>query len=474
MIRLLLLACLGWGAVVAPRVALASPLAQVGGEIARIDIEGNRRIEEPTIRATLGAHRGDALTPSRIRAMIRGVHATGFFDDVQIYLAPDESGRGVVVTVRVIEKPAVRDVQILGAKKVKEEDVREAMSLRTFTVLNDNDLKRNVRLIRQKYVEKGYYLAEVEPVIAPFGDDQVDVTLKITENRKVVDSIQAALQGALPAARAATVAVEIKGGAGSGVIVSPDGLILTAAHVSMAVNKKLTVIMEDGSRHEALTLGLVADTDAAMMRITEEGTYPFVEMDRGNGTRLGDWVFALGHSGGFDQERGLVVRLGRLVRIANNTVQSDCTLIGGDSGGPLFDLHGKLIAIHSRVGANLQVNNHVPVRTYLDNWDAMLEAEFIGDGPFAARPQKGGGLLGVATEPSEGGGLIVTKVGRKTSASDAGITEGDVMISINDVRLDSKDRLKQLLKEMAPGDEVVLVIERAGESETLTFELGER
>jgi outer membrane protein insertion porin family len=186
MIRLLLLACLGWGAVVAPRVALASPLAQVGGEIARIDIEGNRRIEEPTIRATLGAHRGDALTPSRVRAMIRGVHATGFFDDVQVYLAPDESGRGVVVTVRVVEKPAVRDVQILGAKKVKEEDVREAMSLRTFTVLNDNDLKRNVRLIRQKYVEKGYYLAEVEPVIAPIGDDQVDVTFKITENRKVV------------------------------------------------------------------------------------------------------------------------------------------------------------------------------------------------------------------------------------------------------------------------------------------------
>jgi serine protease Do len=297
---------------------------------------------------------------------------------------------------------------------------------------------------------------------------------KAPENRKDIEVIQQAMHRALPAARAATVAVELKQGSGSGVIVSPDGLMLTAAHVSMGVNRKVTVIMEDGTRHEALTLGLVAGTDAAMMRMTEEGTYPFVEMDRGNNTRLGDWVFSLGHSGGFDKERGLVVRLGRLVRIANNTVQSDCTLIGGDSGGPLFDLEGRLVAIHSRVGSNLQVNNHVPVREYLDHWDKMLAAEFIGDGPFAKLPDKGKGFIGVATEPREGGGLVVTKVGNNTAAKEAGIAEGDVILSLNEIPLDSKDRLKGLLKELAPGDEVVLVVERAGETETLTFELGER
>ena len=294
------------------------------------------------------------------------------------------------------------------------------------------------------------------------------------ENRKDIEVIQAALYQALPAARAATVAVELKQGSGSGVIVSPDGLILTAAHVSMALNKKVTVIMEDGTRHEALTLGLVADTDAAMMRMTKEGVYPHVEMDRGNTTRLGDWVFSLGHSGGFDKERGLVVRLGRLVRIANNTVQSDCTLIGGDSGGPLFDLDGRLIAIHSRVGSNLQVNNHVPIREFLTHWERMLASEFIGEGPFAKMPEKGRGFIGVLTEAREGGGLVVTKVGDNTAASEAGITAGDVMISLNEEPLESKDRLKALLKEMAPGDEVVLVIERAGESKTLTFDLGER
>ncbi|HSP43711.1 MAG TPA: trypsin-like peptidase domain-containing protein, partial [Luteolibacter sp.] len=294
------------------------------------------------------------------------------------------------------------------------------------------------------------------------------------ENLKDIEAIESALQEALPNARAATVAVELKQGSGSGVIVSPDGLILTAAHVSMGVGKNLTVVMEDGTRHDAVTLGLVADSDAAMMRITEEGTYPFVEVDRDNTTRLGDWVFSLGHSGGFDKDRGLVLRLGRLVRIANNTVQSDCMLIGGDSGGPLFDLDGKLIAIHSRVGTNLQVNNHVPMSEYVEHWDELLAGEFIGEGPFAKKPEKGKGFLGVATEPRDGGGLLVTKVGEETAAKEAGLAEGDVILTLNGEALDSKDRLKELLKEMAPGDEVVLEIDRSGEKETLTFELGER
>lgn len=297
---------------------------------------------------------------------------------------------------------------------------------------------------------------------------------KAPENRRDLEVIQTALIEALPAARAATVAIELKQGAGSGVIVSPDGLVLTAAHVSMGVDRKVTVVMEDGTRYEAVTLGLVANSDAAMMRITEEGTYPFVEIDRNNSARLGDWVFSLGHSGGFDEDRGLVVRLGRLVRIASRTIQSDCILIGGDSGGPLFDLNGRLIGIHSRVGQQLQVNMHVPMSEYLNHWDRMLEGEFIGEGPFARKPVPGSGFLGVATEAREGGGLTVTKVGENTAAQEAGLTEGDVIISINETPMDSREQLRELLKDMAAGDELVVEIERGGERETLTFELGER
>jgi serine protease Do len=243
---------------------------------------------------------------------------------------------------------------------------------------------------------------------------------KAPENRKDLEVIQSALQKALPQARSATVCVDLGEGSGTGVIVSEDGLVLTAAHVAMGVKKKVIVILEDGTRLKAKTLGLQSEKDAAMIQITDNGKYPFVSMDRDNTTRLGDWVFALGHSGGFDKTRGSVVRLGRLVRIADGAFQSDCTLIGGDSGGPLFDLNGRLIGIHSRVGQQLQMNMHVPMSVFLEDWDALTKSEFMGDGPFAQKPVKGKGFLGLASDSRPEGGLRVTKaikVLRKPPAS---------------------------------------------------------
>ena len=297
---------------------------------------------------------------------------------------------------------------------------------------------------------------------------------KAPENRQDLEMIQNAVRASLPKARAATVCIEIKGGSGSGVIVSPDGLVLTAAHVATGVKQKVTVVLEDGTRLKAETLGLVADRDAAMVRITEKGTYSFVEMDRDASTQLGDWVFALGHSGGFDHERGSVVRLGRLVRIADSTFQSDCMVIGGDSGGPLFDLAGNLIAIHSRVGAQMQVNMHVPTAVFIDHWDKMLAAEFIGEGPYAEKPVKGNGFLGLATDARPKGGLSVTKVGHGSPAEAAGIRERDVLLKLNHVSLETREQMQDLLKEMAAGDEVILETERGGKPKTFTFNLGER
>ena len=297
---------------------------------------------------------------------------------------------------------------------------------------------------------------------------------KAPENRKDLEAIQSALIAALPKTRAATVCIEISEGTGTGVIVSPDGLILTAAHVTGGVNKKVTVILEDGTKLKARTLGLVANTDAAMMRITDKGEWPFVEIDRRDSARLGDWVFALGHSGGFDKERGLVVRLGRLVRMANSTFQSDCILIGGDSGGPLFDLSGTLVGINSRVGGELQENLHVPMSEFVKNWDALLDAEFIGEGPYATKPVKGSGFLGLATDSRPEGGLKVTKVGRKSPAETAGLKEGDVILKLNDTPVATREDLQKLLKEMAAGDEIALELERGGKTETLTLNLGAR
>lgn len=300
---------------------------------------------------------------------------------------------------------------------------------------------------------------------------------KAPESQGDIKAIQEALLSAIPKARAATVCIDLGEGSGSGVIVTPEGLVMTAAHVSSGVGKDVKVILPDGTKLKAETLGLLSETDAALIRITEKNPggepFPFVEINKTDDTKLGDWIFSLGHSGGFDKERGAVARIGRLVRVANTTIQTDGTLIGGDSGGPLFDMEGRLIGIHSRVGPQLPVNMHVPVKVFLDDWDRMMKSEFVGEGPFAQKPKKGTGFLGVATEVADGG-LKVTKVGKKSPAEEAGLKDGDLLRMLNGEKLDTRDRLKSILAELAADDKLTLEITRDGKEETIKLRLGAR
>lgn len=300
---------------------------------------------------------------------------------------------------------------------------------------------------------------------------------KAPQSRDDLVSIQQALKAAIPKAKAATVCIDLGEGTGSGVIVSAEGLVMTAAHVASGVKKEVTVIMPDGTKLKAETLGLMAEVDAALVQIVEKNKdgkpFPFVEINHTGDTKLGDWIFSLGHSGGFDKERGAVARLGRLVRVANTTFQSDGTLIGGDSGGPLFDMEGRLIGIHSRVGQQLQVNMHVPIKVFDDGWERMLKSEFIGEGPFAEKPELGKGILGIATNPVEGG-LKITKVGKGTPAEEAGLKEGDLVRTMNGMPVKDRDELKAVLAKMAAGDKLALEITREGKDETINLRLGKR
>ena len=300
---------------------------------------------------------------------------------------------------------------------------------------------------------------------------------KAPESRGDLDAMQAALLAAIPKAQAATVCIDLGDGSGSGVIVDSEGLVMTAAHVSTGVGKDVTVILPDGTKLKAETLGLDSDTDAALLRITEklpEGKpFPFIAINKSDDTKLGDWVFSLGHSGGFDKERGAVARIGRLVRVANTTIQTDGALIGGDSGGPLFDMDGRLIGIHSRVGMVVGVNMHVPIKVFTDQWERMLKSEFIGEGPFAQKPKKGKGFLGVATKNVEGG-IEVTKVGKKSPAEEAGIKEGDLLRTLNGEKLDSREKLQSILAELAEGDKLAFEITRDGKDEMVNLKLGVR
>lgn len=287
-------------------------------------------------------------------------------------------------------------------------------------------------------------------------------------------NIENALKSNLPKTRAATVCLELgeEKGSGSGVIISPDGLILTAAHVSGGVNRTIEAVMEDGTRYPVRTLGLISNTDAAMAKIEGEGPFPYVEVDRENTTLLGDWVMSLGHSGGFDEDRGIVVRLGRLVRMAQRTWQTDGTLIGGDSGGPLFDLHGRLIGIHSRVGKVKGENLHVPMSNFLENWQAMLDGEFVGEGPFA---QKLSGFLGVQLEEdAESGEVSITEVVEEQAAAKAGLLAGDVLLKVGEEEVESIKGLQESMKETKEGDSLSLTYRRDGDEQIIELKLGGR
>jgi len=300
---------------------------------------------------------------------------------------------------------------------------------------------------------------------------------KVPEAKDLL-AIQELLQKSVVKARAATVGVKVGKSSGSGVIVSPDGLVLTAAHVSSGVGKELTIIMEDGKKLKARSLGLNSENDAAMIQILDEGPFPYVsieqEKERENAsTKLGDWVFSLGHSGGFDKARGSGLRLGRLVRIADTTIQSDCTLIGGDSGGPLFDMNGVLVGIHSRVGAATEMNMHVPMHVFYKYWDEMKKSEFIGEGPFAQKPVMGGAFIGIAVEKVENG-LKITDVDEASAAGEAGVEIGDILTKVDGKAITEKEELITLMKDKADGDEITLTILKKQTETELKLSLGKR
>lgn len=155
------------------------------GVVVRVEIVGYRRVEGAVLEDAVRLRTGDRVTAEAVQRDIRALWDTGYLQDVRARLVPDGAG-GVVVRYDVAEKPAVREVRITGAKKIKEDDLKEGLDIDPFTVPSDARIQANARLMRDKYLEKGFYLAQVEPRIERVSDDLVDLTFAITENRKVL------------------------------------------------------------------------------------------------------------------------------------------------------------------------------------------------------------------------------------------------------------------------------------------------
>ncbi len=173
----------------------------------------------------------------------------------------------------------------------------------------------------------------------------------------------------------AVVGIVIGNASGSGVIVNPEGLIMTAGHVSGMAGRDAKVILSDGRIVNAKSLGGVNPVDAGLIQITDPGEYPFAEIDRKDTTEQGDWVVAYGHPLGYRQGRPPVMRLGEVIRDSDTVIQTDCVMISGDSGGPLFNLKGEVIGINSRISENAAQNFHVPTKIFLEYWGKMVASQ---------------------------------------------------------------------------------------------------
>jgi serine protease Do len=252
----------------------------------------------------------------------------------------------------------------------------------------------------------------------------------------------------------ATVNIQIGMAQGSGVVVTDDGYILTAAHVIGRPSTIATVTFPDGTKVDAQTLGLSRGLDFGMLKILEkEGDdFPHLEVGLSAELKRGQWVMAVGHPGGIDEKRGLVFRAGRIISNEPGKLQTDCTLVGGDSGGPLVDMDGAVIGIHSRIGSRLWDNLHAPIDVYSENWDRMD----LDGVPY----------LGFTVKPNSNRVTVVSEGG---PAKQAGIKPQDRIIEIEGQKVEDYSQLELAIVKLRPYQKATFKIKRR--SKTLTFEV---
>jgi serine protease Do len=305
-----------------------------------------------------------------------------------------------------------------------------------------------------------------------------------------VKALQTAMKAVVDKCDATTVAVLFGPSAGSGVIVSEDGLVLTAAHVirdydtpragamegrplPFTAGKAVRIMLPDGKKVDGKTLGINAAEDSGMVQITEkgpnDGKWPFATVAKSGNVAKGQWVVSMGHPSGPKVGRSPVARLGRIEWTDKHTLRSNCTLVGGDSGGPLFDLDGRVIGIHSRIGPGLALNYHVQTDQFKNDWDKLVAGTWV-DKPAAVTAA----YFGVIFPDDEDEDAWLVKVLEGDPADKAGLQAGDTITRFNDSAVKSVKQFRKLMETAKAGEKVRLGVRRGVNTLTLPVTLGKK
>lgn len=298
------------------------------------------------------------------------------------------------------------------------------------------------------------------------------VTIQASDNlhvRELLD-VQRQVSSVVTRNMNACVAVTDGVGFGSGVIVSPDGLVLTAGHVMAESDGKYEIILPTGRTVEAKPLGKNLNVDSGMVQIIEPGPWPYVEVGEARTHRRGEWVVSLGHSGGFELGRLPPVRSGRILSQEGHQILTDAVLIGGDSGGPLFDLEGKLIAIHSSIGDSIAENRHVSIATFHRDWDRLAAGQSWGELPELNEPgdSKRPGKMGVQVDRAAPKARI-RSVNPGSPAAETGLRPDDIVIEFDGAVIRNGTHLIEVVRTKSAGEVCPISILRNGK--IIAFEI---
>jgi len=256
-------------------------------------------------------------------------------------------------------------------------------------------------------------------------------------------------------------------GLGSGVIVSPEGYILTNNHVVEGA-QEIEVTLSDSRRTTAKVIGTDPDTDLAVLRITLD-RLPVIAMGNSDNVQVGDKALAIGNPFGVGQTvtGGIISALGRNqlgINTFENFIQTDAAINPGNSGGALVDVNGSLLgintAIYSRSGGNMGIGFAIPVNTARQVLEGLVRDGQVTRGWIGVEPIELNADLAETFGIKQTEGVIITGVLQNGPAFKAGLKPGDVLLAVGEKDVHNVSELLTLIAAQTPGTAVKMRIKR--------------
>jgi serine protease Do len=260
-------------------------------------------------------------------------------------------------------------------------------------------------------------------------------------------------------------------GAGSGVIVSADGLVLTNNHVVEGA-KEVRVTLADQRELKANIVGRDPRTDLAVLRVQEAGELQAARLGDSDNLKVGDWVLAIGNPFGLSHTltSGIVSAKGRVLGAGpyDDFIQTDASINPGNSGGPLFNMQGEVVGINTAIIPNGQgIGFAVPVNMARQLMPELVEHGEVTRGYIGVNIQAVTPDLARAMELKKPEGALVADVVSERPADQAGIKRGDVIVSFDGKEVRDSRQLPGMVAAAPVGEEVAVKVLRSGREKTL-------